>query len=234
MGASFQTGSETNFASVVPPPSTRSVPHIVPLHPQVGQDGGGNPRGGEKREAGGRRGPQPPLPADLQRRLRRSQESHEQVLREYPASMATALMMICCVLESEFVQLSAWKLARFKLKRSEGEAMASINTCVMSGRRHAADGGLKLCVGGLLLLVKLTGTRKNYYSPASQRCDRRLAHSWTEYIAAKNTKKTSPFRLLALKRCLSRKISSAPFTAVRTRQKSSKAILSLSPRKPRK
>lgn len=50
--------------------------------------------------------------------------------------------------------------------------MASINTYAMSGWRHAH---------------KLTGTCKNDYSPASQRCDLRGADSWMEYTAAKNT-----------------------------------------------
>lgn len=49
----------------------------------MGQDGGGPHRGGEKREAGGRRSAQQALPADLLRWLRRGQASHEQVLRKY-------------------------------------------------------------------------------------------------------------------------------------------------------
>lgn len=64
----------------------RSVPVIVSLHPQMGQDGGGHQRGGEEREAGGRRSAQQALSADLLRRFRRGQASHEQVFCKYYTS----------------------------------------------------------------------------------------------------------------------------------------------------
>ncbi|XP_062284654.1 protein SGT1 homolog isoform X3 [Scomber scombrus] len=58
---------------------SNSVPGVVPPQLQMGQGGGGHQRGGEEREAGGRRCAQQALPADLQRRLGRGQASHEQV-----------------------------------------------------------------------------------------------------------------------------------------------------------
>lgn len=57
----------------------------------MGQDGGRHQRGGEEREAGGRRCAQQALPADLHGRLGRGQASHEQVFCECCAKVTGIL-----------------------------------------------------------------------------------------------------------------------------------------------